>query len=401
MRDSTGDMTVRLPARDKGCRAGGVNTPALSTDVAVSGSALRRRLLGWYGRRARDLPWRRRPHDVYAQWLAEMMLQQTRVETVLPYYRRFRQRFPTVGSLAHARLQDVLKLWVGMGYYRRARYLHSAARQVMNEHGGRFPQTLEGLCSLPGVGRSTAGSIASIAFDSRVPVLDGNVTRVLTRLFAVHDDISLASTRQRLWELAETLLPRTRCGDFNQAMMELGATLCAARSPRCGECPLRAHCRGLAEGLQEQLPRKRRAVRVSRLRIAIFVVPAGDYVLLGRRPPVGLWAGLWAPPEVVRDACSKGPVRPERILPAAVSALLVRVCRLGAVEHQLTHRRVRFAVFLCNLQSDIRPRLPVSDNGSSYRWVHRGRLEGVPLSRAHRKVLDLWPCAPRGSETSR
>jgi A/G-specific adenine glycosylase len=362
---------------------------------------LRRPLLAWYERRARDLPWRQEPRDVYAQWLAELMLQQTRVETALPYYRRFRERFPTVGSLARARLQEVLRMWAGMGYYRRARYLHSGARQVMHEHGGRFPQTFEGLCSLPGVGRSTAGSIASIAFDMRVPVLDGNMVRVLTRLFAVQEDISLASTRRRLWELAESLLPRNRCGDFNQAMMELGATICAARSPRCGECPLRSHCRGLAEGLQEHLPRKRGAARASRLWIASFVVPAGDQVLLGQRPPVGLWAGLWAPPEAVREAGSKGSVRPERVLPEAVSAILGRVCRLGSVEHQLSHRRVQFQVFLCYLQSNIRHRLSASANGSSHRWVHKRRLEGVPLSRGHRKVLDLWLCEPRASRASR
>ena len=404
MRDPTGDMSVRSTARDNRCGADGVRGPAFSTDLVSSRSALRRRLLAWYGCRARDLPWRREPHNVYAQWLAEMMLQQTRVETVLPYYRRFRRRFPTVGSLARARLQEVLKLWAGMGYYRRARHLHSAARQVMNEHGGRFPRTLEGLCALPGVGRSTAGSIASIAFGLRVPVLDGNIIRALTRLFAVQEDIALASTRRRLWELAESLLPRARCGDFNQAMMELGATVCAARSPRCGECPLRSQCRAFAEGLHEHLPRKRvGAARraVGRLRIASFVVQAGDHVLLIRRPHVGLWAGLWAPPEVVIDAGSRTRIRPERVLPAVAGARLERVCRLGTVEHQLTHRRVIFQAALYFLYPNTRPKLSASHNGSCYRWVHKDRLAGVPVSHGHRKVLDLWLRKSRDSRTSR
>ncbi|HSG04908.1 MAG TPA: A/G-specific adenine glycosylase, partial [Nitrospiria bacterium] len=198
---------------------------------------LRKHLLAWYRKSRRDLPWRR-TRDPYHILVSEIMLQQTQVDTVIPYYHRFLKAFPTVSKLSRAPERKVLKLWEGLGYYSRARNLHRAAKEVHSGFEGKVPDTLEKLESLPGIGRYTAGAVASIAFDRRTPIVDGNVKRVLCRLFAIEDDPAATSVKNRLWELAESLVPGKSPGDFNQALMEFGATLCRPRNPSCGECPV-------------------------------------------------------------------------------------------------------------------------------------------------------------------
>jgi A/G-specific adenine glycosylase len=266
--------------------------------------AIRRRLLGWYDRRRRDLPWRRRAADPYAQLVAEFMLQQTQVSTVIPYYERFLQRFPNVTALAAASVDDVLALWSGLGYYSRARNLHTAAGKIVSGFGGRMPDTVSGLMSLPGVGRYTAGAVASIAYGVRAPVLDGNVARVLCRLFAVEESPSDSSVREWLWGLAEELLPPSRCGDFNQALMELGAMVCTPREPACQDCPLRPDCIARRTDRTAEIPAAKRKARVQSLDCAAAVVTCGGRVLLVRRPEDGLWGGLWSLPTEMVDAAA-------------------------------------------------------------------------------------------------
>ena len=211
------------------------------------------RLLRWATKNLRDLPWRVEPRDPYRVWVSEIMLQQTQVVTVIPYFRRFTERFPTVQALAAAPLDDVLKLWEGLGYYARARNLHRAARKVVAEFEGRLPDTVEELSQLPGIGRYTLGAIASIAFGRDAPVVDGNVKRVLCRVYAIRGDARRPAVQKKLWALAEANLPKGKAGRWNEAMMELGATVCTPRSPRCDECPLAGVCRARALGIQEQV----------------------------------------------------------------------------------------------------------------------------------------------------
>ncbi len=327
---------------------------------------IRSRLLRWYDTHRRDLPWRHRHTDGYAQLLAEFMLQQTQVITVIGYYERFIQRFPTIDDLAAADLDEVLALWAGLGYYRRARNLHAAARTIVSEYGSRVPVRVEQLITLPGIGRSTAGAIASVAFGVRAPVLDGNVARVVTRLLAVEERATTAVVRSRLWAAAESLLPENRCGDFNQALMELGAVVCTPRNPGCALCPLCSHCGAVSEGLTERIPVTRRRAVVRTMPLVVAAVACGSTVLLVQGPDAGLWAGLWAlPSEPVADRESLG---------AARDRLAVRLgacCQLNgtpdaAISRLLTHRQVTFHVF--RGQASGKPRM-TELLGVPCRWV--------------------------------
>ncbi|MCG5534898.1 A/G-specific adenine glycosylase [Ectothiorhodospira mobilis] len=263
------------------------------------------RLLAWFDRHGRhDLPWQQ-PATPYRVWVSEIMLQQTRVATVIPYYRRFMARFPGVGDLADAPLDEVLHHWSGLGYYARARNLHKAARCIVDVHGGRFPRDREALSALPGIGRSTAAAILALAFGDREAILDGNVRRVLARHRGVEGWTGSAAVQARLWTLAEALTPVERVADYTQAIMDLGATVCTRRNPACGDCPLAADCIARAHGLQERLPtpRPRRAQPLRRTTMLLVTAPEG--VLLERRPPAGLWGGLWGLPEVESDGAGE------------------------------------------------------------------------------------------------
>ncbi|MBV9948638.1 MAG: A/G-specific adenine glycosylase [Myxococcales bacterium] len=302
----------------------------------MSESALKGSLLAWYRSARRDLPWRR-ARDPYAIWVSETMLQQTRVETVLPYYERFMRELPTLQSLAEAPEERVLALWSGLGYYRRARMLRAAAQRVASAHGGRVPSDADALRALPGVGEYTAGAIASIAFGRPAALVDGNVARVLARLFAVEDDIRGARGRAVLWEIARRLVAQGAedPGDWNQALMELGATVCTPREPRCAACPARDHCRALALGVARELPRvgPRRAPLV--VRRAAVVLSSRTSVLLARRRPETLWGGLWEPPTVEGDLAS---------LVARLGIDASAITHAGEVVHVLTHRRMHVEV---------------------------------------------------------
>ena len=263
-----------------------------------SAAGFSNRLLAWWDVHGRkNLPWQyeRTPYRV---WVAEIMLQQTQVSTVVPYFERFLARFPDMASLAQANLDEVLHLWSGLGYYARARNLHRAAGVVVREHGGVFPRELERIQRLPGVGRSTAAAIAAQSHGRRAAILDANVKRVLARRHRVAGAVSSAATLDELWRLAESHTPAERVADYTQAIMDLGATVCRRTRPRCVDCPVRADCQAHAAGNPERFPEKppRRHRRLERSRFFVVVDPDGA-CLVERRPPNGIWGGLWSPPE--------------------------------------------------------------------------------------------------------
>lgn len=258
-----------------------------------------RAVLGWYDQHGRKtLPWQQQISP-YRVWVSEIMLQQTQVQTVIPYFERFMQRFPSVDALAHAPQDEVLHHWTGLGYYARARNLHKAAQTVVAEFGGEFPEDMEALMSLSGIGRSTAGAIASISMNQRAPILDGNVKRVLARFFAVPGWPGERLVEQTLWQYAEQLTPHTRLRDYTQVMMDLGATVCRRSKPDCEACPLRRSCVAYQQGNPQDYPGKKpkRALPV-RQTWMLLLEDADGKLLLQQRPPAGLWGGLWCPPQL-------------------------------------------------------------------------------------------------------
>ena len=271
----------------------------------MSECPLSRRLLTWYDRHGRKtLPWKTR-RDPYRIWVSEIMLQQTQVTTVIPYFKNFIKKFPDLRSLARADLDQVLHLWTGLGYYARARNLHQAAQRIVNEHAGVFPRAFEALTDLPGIGRSTAGAILALAFDQRHPILDGNVKRVLARYHAIDTPINKRATEAHLWQLADKHTPRARVADYTQAIMDLGATLCTRAKPQCTACPLRTNCQACRLGTPQDFP-VRAAARKTPVKTThmLMIRDRRGHVLLTRRPPAGLWGGLWGFPE-----CTGGNVR--------------------------------------------------------------------------------------------
>ncbi|MEE4192299.1 MAG: A/G-specific adenine glycosylase [Halieaceae bacterium] len=265
----------------------------------ISADRFQRQVLEWFDRFGRhDLPWQH-PRSPYRVWLSEVMLQQTQVKTVIPYFERFLERFPTVETLADADEDEVLHLWTGLGYYARARNLLKCARVVVEEYGGQFPRSVAELETLPGIGRSTAGAIVSMAYGEPAAILDGNVKRVLARFAAVPGWPGQTDVHKQLWQIAERFTPETRCADYTQAMMDLGATLCTRSKPACELCPLADHCAAHASGTQADYPGKKpkKALPV-RATTMLLVCSPDDAVWLTRRPSEGLWGGLWSFPEV-------------------------------------------------------------------------------------------------------
>jgi A/G-specific adenine glycosylase len=302
---------------------------------------IRQRLLDWYRRDHRDLPWRR-TRDPYGVWVSEIMLQQTRVETVEPRWRRFMERFPTVTALAEAPADDVLGEWSGLGYYARARHLHQAAREVVERYGGQIPDEPEAVRALPGVGRYTAGAILSIAFGRPEPLVDGNVERVLSRLFLVEGDVRKQPAREKLWALATGLAQGEAPGDLNQSLMELGARICTPRAPTCLLCPVRDHCQARAAGRAEELPLKAKKAPTQKLHVAWAVIyrprPPGALLLWRRPADVGLFGGLWEPPsmEMARGESARAAVA--RLGGETLGSSLEPVRVLRPLHQELSHR---------------------------------------------------------------
>ena len=357
----------------------GIPCPESSLPSGAWFGKFRRGLRAWYKRCARDLPWRRH-RDPYAVWVSEIMLQQTQVATVEPYFERFLAAFPTVEALAAADERRVLRLWEGLGYYRRARQLHQAARQIVAEHGGRFPAARDDVMRLPGVGRYTAGAILSIAFDAREPILEANTTRLFARLLGYRGDPLAKAGQELLWSMAAAVLPTHGAGQFNQALMELGSLLCTPREPRCAECPAAALCAAQRAGLQAEIPPpKARREFESRYEAAVVVRRAGR-VLLAPCGDAGRWAGLWDFPRFTLQTPSRTP--PARQLAAAlVEALGVRV-RMGAKRLTIKHGVTRFRITLDCFTATYRSGKPPA----AARWVAPNELHEYPLSATGRKI---------------
>jgi A/G-specific adenine glycosylase len=341
--------------------------------------------LDWYARNARKLPWRERP-EPYAVWIAEIMLQQTRVETVIPYYQRWMERFPGIQALAEAGERQVLSTWEGLGYYSRARNLHRAARIVMAEYAGKLPDEASKLRKLPGIGRYTAGAIASIAFGRDEPALDGNIRRVLARVFNIDIPARSPAGESRLWELAEQNLPPGRAGDYNQALMDLGAVICTPRRPDCPACPLASLCQAYALGVQGERPVLGRRHPIPHHTVTAAVIQRGGVVLIAQRPADALLGGLWEFPGGKQEpgeelaSCLQREIREELGVDVAVGEAL------GIYRHAYTHFRVTLHAFTCTLQDGAEPQaLQVSD----LRWVSVQELDHYPMGKMDRQIAEM------------
>ncbi|HZL84977.1 MAG TPA: A/G-specific adenine glycosylase [Candidatus Krumholzibacteria bacterium] len=362
---------------------------------------MRRSLLRWYGRHARDLPWRR-SRDPYAIWVAEIMLQQTRVDVVVPYYERFLQRYPDLLSLARAPVEDVLHAWSGLGYYSRARNLHAAARRIGARPGARMPNDRAGWQELPGVGRYTAGAIASIAFGHPEPILDGNVIRVLARLQACTQFVDAARTRNELWDVAARWARCRVPGTVNQALMELGATVCTPVAPACRVCPLRRGCRAHALRLTAELPRVRRVTKRMVVHLAAALVRTGPRLLLVRRQSGRLLHGWWEVP-TLRATGRSTPTRLDRALHNRCSAQVLQLDAMPArVQHGILSHRLEIQVYTgqatrVSTQPQSRDSSPHSPAAAPLanlelraiecRWVTASECRHLPLTTLTRKAL--------------
>ncbi len=350
-------------------------------------------LLAWFDQQAADLPWRENEHapDPYRVWLSEIMLQQTQISTVIPYFNRFLAAFPDICALAAAPLDDVLKQWEGLGYYSRARNLHQTARIVASQHNGRFPGTAAELQSLPGIGRYTAGAIASICYGERAPVLDGNVIRVFARLLDLPDDVTQSATKTRLWQLAADWLPAERTGAYNQALMELGQTICRPRAPRCDACPLRTHCAACAAGTQAQRPVKRRKAPTPHYDVAAGIIYDDDErLLIAQRPSDGLLGGLWEFPGGKQEAGETLPqtlrreLREELAIEVTVGELFV------VVRHAFTHFKITLHAFECRYRSGP----PQTIGAQDFAWVRLDELDRYSFGKADRDIIAALKARP-------
>ncbi len=363
--------------------------------------------LTWFDRVKRDLPWRR-TKDAYAIWVSEVMLQQTRVETVIPYFERFLTDYPTVFALAEAPLDDVLERWSGLGYYRRARMLHAGAQAIAAR--GKFPEKHADLLDVKGIGPYTAGAVASIAYDEVVPLVDGNVERVLSRLRGIEDDVTKTVGKRAIWREAEALVPLKRAGDFNQALMELGATVCTPRNPSCGTCPLAGYCVAKEKGIAADLPRKTKAAKAKdEHRIALVAVrrnptTEGLELLLARRKPDVRFGGLHEPPQLVVDAAREDTgdaVAGD--FAKAFGVPLEGLFPLPALVHVLSHRRLLVvpyrAKFTGEFGADVSQELPRAlpgDYDSLIAYPLTGGAPAIGLSTLAKKILGSAGIVLRG-----
>ena len=341
--------------------------------------SLRQRLLAWFAKHRRALPWRA-SRDPYRIWVAEIMLQQTRIAAVVPYYDRFLERFPTVESLAGARIDDVLRLWSGLGYYSRARNLHRAAQEIVEQHAGEFPRTLDAALALPGIGDYTAAAVLSIAYDVPLAVLDGNVARVLARLGAIRGDLREPRRWRTLAQSAQRLLAPRAAGDWNQALMELGEVICTPRNPLCNDCPVAKFCRARALGLTDEIPAPRRKRAPVKIRIAAAILrdPEGR-VLLVRDPGAHdgvLFSRMWQFPAVEVAQHAKNELAAHLAQTLGVKALAFE--KLPAARHGVTYRNIALLPFLARVSQ--LPKLKRT------RILHLDRLSSVPVSSATRKI---------------
>jgi len=338
-------------------------------------------LISWYKIFARDLPWRRTT-DPYAIWVSEIMLQQTRVETVIPYYTRWMDELPTIGSLVSADQDQVLKLWEGLGYYKRALNLHKAAQMVEDDFEGYLPENVKSLESIPGVGRYTAGAISSIAFNQPSPILDGNIKRVFSRLFNISTPLQISETEKTLWRIAEDLLPEDNPGEFNQALMELGALICLPKNPVCDRCPLKDECLAFEFQLQGNLPVRKEKTPLPHLQVTAAVIEKDGKVLLAKRPPGGLLGGMWEFPGGKQESNETLPETLEREIKEELNATVQVGEHLGTYLHAYTHYKVTLHAYRCRLVSERLHMIYHTDLA----WVLMDALNTYPMGKLDRLI---------------
>jgi len=348
-------------------------------------------LLAWYRRHQRPLPWRQ-TKDPYAIWVSEVMLQQTQVATVIGYYQRWLERFPTVTALAQASEDDVLHAWQGLGYYSRARRLLEGARYLVREHRNELPRTPAAWLDVPGVGRYTAGAVTSIAFGAKAPVVDGNVMRVLCRLYALPGNPQKAPLAQELWRLAEALLVTGAPGDVNQALMELGATVCQPKAPKCSSCPWSSRCRAHAAGEAERYPELPDRPKPTQVIMACAVVTRGERVLLAQQAEdAARWASMWLFPTVEVRAEPEATAALVRELEERYGLRGRAETKLGVFKHSVTRYRITLHVYTCRLDAARRLR-------ANARWCSRDELRELALPAVHRRIADQWSASGARSE---
>jgi len=340
---------------------------------------LARKCIRWFDRHARDLPWRR-TRDPYAVWISEIMLQQTQVKTVIPYFERWMRALPTIGHFARARPERVLKLWEGLGYYRRVRLAQAAARLIMEQHSGRFPETFDEVLALPGVGRYTAGAICSIAFNQPAAILDGNVIRVLSRLLGIAGDPHSKTVNTKLWRAAQELVSASgEPSRLNQGMMELGALICLPRQPQCPACPLSRDCFARSRKRVADFPRPAPRASVTQRRFMALVVSDGERLLVRQRPAGVVNAGLWEFPNVEVSSDAKN------LLPFAAPFKIAAGAPFMSVRHSITRYRILLEAYRAEL-----PAGPASAEAGAV-WKTAAEIKKLPFTSAHRKVLAHAP----------
>jgi A/G-specific adenine glycosylase len=341
-------------------------------------------LLSWFRKNRRQMPWRldRRPYTV---WVSEIMLQQTRVDQMEPYYQRFMAWFPDFRALARAPLERVLKAWEGLGYYSRARHLHQSAQRIVNEYGGFFPDRYADLIALPGIGRSTAGAILSLAFNRPYPVLDGNIKRVLIRFYHIRRPVGVATTINDLWEKAAAILPSREPGRFNEALMELGALICLPKTPDCVHCPIRIACLAFLQGDPEKLPVKPPPKKIPHYEVTAAVIRKGGKILISQRPEKGLLGGLWEfpggkqKPGESLEECLKREIAEELKIEIAVGEQFMQV------KHAYSHFKITLHTFFCRHRKGRIQKIGIQD----YRWVTPEELSGYAFPRADQRVIEF------------
>lgn len=358
-----------------------------SKQIKSDPKQLTNKLVNWYLTVQRDLPWRN-TSDPYAIWLSEIMLQQTQVNTVIPYYHQFLQLFPTVSDLAKADWGDVIKAWEGLGYYARARNMHKAAQIIVENHKGQFPNKFDDILALTGIGQSTAGAISTFAFKKPRPILDGNVKRVLSRLEAIKDPIEDKNVIEALWKVSESLLPKKdpqQAYYLNQALMELGATCCTPKNPQCNKCPWVEECKAHKESIQDLLPNKQKKLATPHYTIAVGVIwdKAQQKVLIALRPETGLLAGMW---EFPGGKCEDNETLAQCVVREIKeeTGLVVEVAsKLGEVKHAYTHFKITMHAFHCQLISGkAKPQ-----KSQEIRWVKIDELEAYAFPKANKVIL--------------
>ena len=340
---------------------------------------IQNRLLGWFEKNARDLPWRK-TRDPYTIWISEIMLQQTQVATVIPYFQEFLGSFPTVRHLAKADLSKVLKVWEGLGYYSRARNLHRASQIVVNHFAGKVPDNLKDLLSLPGIGRSTAGAVLSFAYNKDAPILDGNAKRVLSRLSAISGSPKERKTEHLLWCVSESLLPKGHSNSFNQALMDLGSILCTPKDPQCPLCPLRNLCKGAASGTPQRYPSKVAKRKIPHITALSAVIQRDGRVLLAQRPPRGLLGGLWEFPNWKIEEEKGLRLRLRNYIKKEIGVDVKVKEPLGKFEQTFSHFKLTLHAYYCQ----------ATGKGKKGKWIPIKNLEQLAMPRIYRRIADVF-----------